>query len=372
MDHIKILKRAWETTWRYRALWIFGIILALTTGGGVNSSNGGGSSGSGNGNGPPSDVPWSDWRYTWEEIPPHVVNILIAVGIGVTCVILFMIIAGTIARYVAETALIRMVDDHEQTGEQRSIREGFRLGWSRTALRLFLISVLIGLPTTVIFILLFALTLVPLALWATGSTAAGVIGTVATVGLFFLVLFLAIVVGAVLNLLKKFFWRASALEDLGVLEAIQEGFDVVRRHIKDVGIMWLIMVGVRIGWAITMIVTFIVLFPVILLLIAVGSVLGGLPALLIGGLVGLFVQGPVPWIVGALIGLPIFILVMAAPWVFLSGLMETFKSSTWTLTYRELRALEELEPEMAVEEELGIDEWDELDELDLDSLPDDL
>ena len=33
MDHIKVLKRAWEIIWRYRALWIFGIILALTTGG---------------------------------------------------------------------------------------------------------------------------------------------------------------------------------------------------------------------------------------------------------------------------------------------------------------------------------------------------
>ena len=39
MDHVKILKRALDTTWRYRALWIFGIILALTTGGG---SGGGG------------------------------------------------------------------------------------------------------------------------------------------------------------------------------------------------------------------------------------------------------------------------------------------------------------------------------------------
>ena len=31
MNYTKALKRAWETTWRYRALWIFGVILALTT-----------------------------------------------------------------------------------------------------------------------------------------------------------------------------------------------------------------------------------------------------------------------------------------------------------------------------------------------------
>jgi hypothetical protein len=28
------------------------------------------------------------------------------------------------------------------------------------------------------------------------------------------------------------------------------------------------------------------------------------------------------------------------PWLFLGGLMEVFKSSVWTLTYRQLRALE--------------------------------
>ena len=30
MDHFKVLKRALEITCRYRVLWVFGIILALT------------------------------------------------------------------------------------------------------------------------------------------------------------------------------------------------------------------------------------------------------------------------------------------------------------------------------------------------------
>ena len=29
MDHIKILKSAWYILWSYRALWVFGLILAL-------------------------------------------------------------------------------------------------------------------------------------------------------------------------------------------------------------------------------------------------------------------------------------------------------------------------------------------------------
>src|SRR5690606_27232424 len=39
MDPVKILKRAWHILWSYRALWVFGLILALATAG----STGGGS-----------------------------------------------------------------------------------------------------------------------------------------------------------------------------------------------------------------------------------------------------------------------------------------------------------------------------------------
>jgi hypothetical protein len=180
----------------------------------------------------------------------------------------------------------------------------------------------------------------PLLLWATGSEVAGGIGTVTTIGLFFPILFLAIVAGVVLSLLRQFFWRACALEGMGVIEAIRQGFDIVRQHLKDVVIMWLIMIGVQIGWVIALIAAAIVLFPAVILLIIVGGVLAGLPALLIGGLASLIFEGAVPWILTGVVGVPIFILVMAAPWIFLGGLMEVFKSSVWTLSYRELRALE--------------------------------
>jgi hypothetical protein len=357
MDYVRVLKRAWETTWRYRALWIFGIILALTT-----ASGAGGSSGvrGGGGNGhrgflPPGDFSWQLGEFSWPEIPAYVANTMIVAGAAVACVIILLIVVTRIARYVAETALIRMVDDHEQTGERRSVRQGFWMGWSRTAFRLFLINLLISLPVVLAFILLFALAAAPLLLWTTERTPVGVIGTIMSSGMFVLVILLAIVVGAVIALLRRFFWRACALEGVGVIESVREGWSMVRRHLKDVGVMWLIMIGVRIGWVIVVVVGLIVLFPIVLLLIVVGGVMGGVPALLVGGLTSLFVEGPGPWIVGGVIGLPIFILVVSAPWVFLGGLMEVFESSTWTLAYRELRAMEgmEVEPEDEERSELN-------------------
>jgi len=49
---------------------------------------------------------------------------------------------------------------------------------------------------------------------------------------------------------------------------------------------------------------------------------------------------------GAL-GIPIFVLTVAVPLAFLGGLREVFLSSTWTLTYREILALESTESSRA-------------------------
>ncbi len=325
MNHTKVLKRAWHIVWSYRALWVFGFLLALTAGGG----------GSGGGN--PlvqlnlggEDFAGSGLRL--ERIPSNVGSMLLAIGIIVACLIVLLIIVAAIARYVAATALIRMVDDHEETGRKRSIRQGFRMGWSRSAFRLFLIQLVVGLPIAVVFILLFALALAPLLLWATGAEAAGAIGTVITVGLCIIVILLAIVVSLILSVLKPFFQRVCVLQQMGVTESIRQGYAMVRGNLKDVGLMWLITVGLRIGWMILMI-------PAALLLLVVSGALGGLLALLAGGLTGLVFEGAAPWIVGGVVGIPIFILMLVAPLSLLGGLFEAFLSSTWTLTYRELRA----------------------------------
>ena len=314
MDHGKVLKRAWDILWRYRALWVFGFILALTAGGGGSSSG----------------RVANNWgQYSTDRIPPEVVSTLIAIGIGLACLTVILIIVAAIARYVAATALIRMVDDYEETGQKRGVRQGFRLGWSRSAFRLFLIDLLIGLPVAVAFILLFLLALAPLLLWTTKSTAAGALGTAIAIGLGLLVILLAIVVAVILSVLKPFFRRVCVLEGLGVTEAIRHGYAMVRQNLRDVGLMWLITVGLRIGWTILMI-------PVVLLLLVISGALGGALALVTGGLTGLALEGAAPWIAAALVGIPIFILVMAVPLSFLGGLFEVFLSSTWTLTYREL------------------------------------
>lgn len=354
MEHGKVLKRAWEILWRYRVLWVFGIIVALTAAGGGASYGGG--RGGGDGRDPYCEgvgmringecVPWEELpeRLRLPDMVPQIIEswsavatVLIAIGVTVACLMVVLTVIKVIALYVAETALIELVDDYEETGEKRGVREGIRLGWSRTALRLFVIDLITKVPGVITAFALVLLGLVVFAMVALtkGNVFVSVTSVVAAIGLAFLLILVAILVGLGISLLRPFLWRVCALEKVGVIESLQEGFGFVRRHLSDAAIMWLIMIGLHLAWGIVMI-------PVVILLIIVGSLVAGLPALMVILLVSQVFSGAVPWIAGLSVALPIFILVLAAPLTFLGGLAAVFKSSVWTLTYRELRALEGL------------------------------
>jgi hypothetical protein len=246
---------------------------------------------------------------------------------------------------VSEASLIRMVGEYEDTGERRGVRQGLRLGFSRTAWRFFLIDLVINIPVLLAFLLLFALASAPLVFGITGSTPATVIvGSLFSGGLFAAGIVLAIIAGAFLSVLKRIFRQASALEDLGAIASIRRGWAVIRQKPSAVLVMWFLMLGLRFGWTVFIALSFLVLFPLLILTIALGGVAGGLPAYLVFLLSSLVFDGALPVLLAVLVGLPLFLLVMLAPWFCLGGLKEVFISSAWTLTYRELRDLGAAQP----------------------------
>lgn len=353
MDHKKILKRAWEILKQYRVLWIFGLILALTTASPRGQSNyqvG-------------SEDFQRDFSYqipegsTFQEGIKAFVQQLVEgrwmppAGLIITLVIIFVVIGialsiiGAIARYVSETSLIRMVDAYEDTGEKLRFRQGWKLGWSREAWKLFLIDLVINIPIVIVFIVLFAIAFAPLFLWTSGKTAAGVLGTVAFIGLLFLVVLFLIIVGTLVSLLKRFFRRVCVLEKAGVRDSIRQGWAMFKQNWQDIGLMWLITIGINIGWAI-------VVFIATLILVFVGGLLGGGLGLATRGLTGLVMGDTAAWLAAAVVGLPIFLLVIVIPSAFLESFKMVYLSGTWTLTYRELRALGQLEADALPEPEM--------------------
>jgi hypothetical protein len=326
MDHIEVLKRAFKITWRHRALWLFGILLALTGGGGRGfrfsfPSGGGGDFGT----------------------MPEIASVLTtAIAIALILFIIVLIVGFVIVRYVTQTALIGMVKEIEDTGTT-SAKSGFRTGWSRSAFRLFLIDLVIGIPMAIVALLLLAFAASPLLLLLVDNIVARIIGVMVTVGLVIVVIILLVAAGVVISVLTLFFQRQCVLGERGVIDSIRDGYWMVRRNLGEVALMWLLMLGVGIGWAI-------LLIPVTLIVGAFAFAAGALPGGLIYLITGSEAAG---FAIGGIIG----VVVLSIPLIFVNGLYLAFQSCVWTLTYLEIEAGEPLE---ATPSEVGAETEPEL------------
>lgn len=328
MDYVALLKRAFHITIKYRALWLFGILLAIFGGGGgrVGNFSGGGSGGSegglSGGNLPLNNNPFAG-------IDP-------AVLIGVILIVLFLVLVlmviGIVVRSVSRAALIGMVAKIED-GDTVSVKDGWRIGWSARAWRIFLINVIIGVPLTFLALITLAFAASPLVLLAIDHSLAplAIVLTVIFVLIWIFVLFvLALVVSPVMELS----WRFTVLREQAVLDSLRSTLSLLKHRLKDVAIAVLVMIGVGIGVAIVM-------FVAVILLVVLGGLGAAIPAL--AGYV--LTKEP---LVALLAGVPVFLLVVAVPMIFFSGLVVTFQSTVWTLIFNGLTA--ETSPELPVDE----------------------
>ena len=358
MDPVKILKRAWYILWNYRALWVFGLILALAAG----SSAG---QGSNNGtryeqsSGQNTHVTPQSMQEAFRQLQSEVhklftqgipdihvsgqdlTTFLWVIG-GFILVLLILGIFVAIARYVSETAVIRMVDEHESSGNKLSVRQGFRIGWSKTAWRLFLINLIVNLPAiTLALVLLIAGTSIYLAV-VNGNANFAAFSVVSAIVLAFITIFVVVILTILLRLLRNFFWRICVLENAGVRESLQRGFAFVLENWKNVGLMWLVMIGLGIVWAVASILLIIVSIPIVIVTVVIAILVVALPFLLLVGIFSTFLGGVLPWVAGGLFMAPLFFTLAFSPWLLLGSWQSVYTSTVWTLTYREIKALPSL------------------------------
>ncbi len=123
---------------------------------------------------------------------------------------------------------------------------------------------------------------------------------------------------------------------------------MVRENWKNVGLMWLIMIGLGIAWMIVSIIAIVLTIPVVLVTTIIAAVVAAIPGLLLAGLFSLFLSGYIPWIVAGVFVLPLFFTIAFSPWVLLTAWQQVYTSTVWTLTYREIKALPAEIPEMDI------------------------
>jgi hypothetical protein len=376
MDYTKVLKRAWHIMRNYRAVWIFGIVLALTTiswGTAVWLRDGGEDS-----DGvlirweiSAKDQQWLERNFgvrpprtftltqadlqergvvvLEEDLPERVARRLLAVAMGLAAVLITLLIVVAATRYGAEAALIKMVDGYEETGKAHTVRQGLRLGWSIAAWRLFCIDLVVFPVLVLLTSLLFVPALIPVSLVMSGNPLAILIGAILALGLVFLAVAAVIIAWTAGPLWVRLARRACALDGLGVIDSLRRGYSIIRQQPKEVAPVWLALVAVELTYAF-------LVSPVVVALMASGVIVGGLATLVVGSLARQVMGPATAWVLAGALGVTIFILLLMVPLAVLGGLREVFQSSTWTLAYRELRAVEGRQPTPAVEfDEAGLE-----------------
>jgi hypothetical protein len=302
MDYGKVLKRAWEIMWRWKALWILGFLVSLGQGGG----GGGGS------NIRFSSSDWEGWQSNW-NVSPDAVGAVIAVVVALACVAILIGIALWVVSTIARGGLIagvQQVEDEGSTSFGRAWRVGVKRFWT-----LFGITVLTALPTIILGLLTAAVVVLSIIGVVEGSQSSdptvglGVLGIVCG-GLFCCG---TIIVTWLLGLIQIYADRAAVLEGLGWIEAFKRGWQVLKTNIGPTLIFWLIFLAIGI--------------------VIAGVVFAGVAATAVP-IIGLFTTTDVgAWVIAPICCGGLIAMVLGA---LIGSVVNTFTSATWTLAYREM------------------------------------
>jgi len=299
MDIGSVLSRSWQIIWKHKILWIFGILAGCTNGGGGGGSSWrGGGGGNGGGQVPPQFEPFVR---PFENLTDGQIALLVGIGFLVALVLIVIaVFLGTIGR----VGLIRGTQQAEGGAASLVFGELFS-GSMPYFWRVFGLGLLVGLLALVIG-LVFAVF--------------AIIGTVATLGLGLICLIpLACILVPVLWFVSVIVEQASiaiVLENLGVMDGLRRGWEVVRLNLGTMIVMALILVlgvgGIG-GLIIGLPIVFIVL-PAVL-----GGVVGTDQS--VGG--GVFLAA-----VCFIAYLPVLLV--------LNGILRSYIETAWTLTFMRL------------------------------------
>jgi hypothetical protein len=299
MDYGAVIRQAWSITWRYRFLWLLGILAGGAVG--VPSTASGGRGGSGSG------------ATDFQNLDPSLVRIgqqlqsraldnvglLLAaaglfVGLGLVLLVLSFVAQGAMAEATAEIA----------SGRPSTLSGAWSAG-----LHLFWRYVLLCVIVAVAAVLLAGV--------FGGLIVSAMRGPAVAAGLGVLAMLFLVLAGLVLSIVVAFAQRAIAVEDVGPIAALRDGWLLTRQHLGGSLLTWLVNLGLAVGAGVVMLVGFICALVV----------LGGIGAALFA-VTGL--STPVLVYVG------VGTLLLVAAGLIVLGIGNTFFWSYWTLAYLRL------------------------------------
>lgn len=301
MDFGKVLTRSWEIIRKNKVLWIFGILASC--GGQYRSSSFNysyDSSSTSNGQLPPGIEQWINQLEARFNAIPEEQLILIIVGL----IGLFLLI-GLLFFFIGVFGRVGLIKGAQQAEGGRSLgfgqlaRDASDLFWRAVGLNLLLAIIPIAVG------LVFGIAAV---LFTVGTLG---IGAICLIPLACLLVPLFIAYGVYIELANL----ALVTEELGVMDSLSRGWDVLRSNVGNVTVMALILI---IGGGV---IGFLIGLPIVA--VVAPAVIGG-----IAGTQDAFTTGLTISAICLVLALPVLIL--------LGGILQSYIHSAWTLTYLEL------------------------------------
>jgi hypothetical protein len=319
----EILSKSWKIVWKFKVLWIFGILAGCGGGNGNRFNyNGGSNGGGGSGNGNTGQIP--DFLRQFQYMRPEqaireFINQYLAIIVGVIlllCVLWFLFyFLGVMGRI----GLIKGAGKADAGVESMSFgelwTEGLPFFW-----RMFGLNLLVGLPFFLLIVILLAgLAFAGFSAFRGDMSNAGTgVMLVGAIGVFFAFMCVISLISLVVGMIVEQAQNAIVLEDLGILESLGRGWSVFKSGFLSVVVIAIIL-GV-IGWIIGLVMA----LPMIA--IAVPAVIGMAAAGTKNFIVPLVIAGGC-----CVLYFPVLLV--------LSGILQSYTQSVWTLTYRRLTDL---------------------------------
>jgi hypothetical protein len=319
LDYEKILKRAWEITKTYKVLWIFGMALAVFSGGSFNFSGGGGDSG---GLDLPETPPMEKLPQETSQVlgayTDSIVEVFTNIPIGIWIVLavsillaLFSVIAlAFFIRNWAKGALIASIHD-TQDQKPITLRTGSLHGLA--VVKRFIILRIIP------WMLLFGMISVLLIL--TVIVALNLSGTIRTVSLLLLILINLLIglIGVVVTTLTVILAEQLVVrQNLTSRQALKKGFQLTKKYLGNMIGMGAINLGIGCAFGCATIIVILLLVAIIIFAFAIKKEVG--------------------YVAAVIAGIPILAFILLS--ILIRGIYMVFNTSTWTLLAREIETKE--------------------------------
>ncbi len=235
MDYTELITRSWNIVWKNKALWVLGFLAGLAANGARSSNSYSSNSG---------------------EMSPEMMATLGAMALFFACIAIIVGIIVWVLGTLARGGLIGSVwvldDDETATltvGE--AIQPGLQSFW-----RMIGVNILLYLPVWLFSMAMVAVIFVMVGGVAVFSSLASNPddifnmmgpGIAMAVFVFCLMLCLLIPLGIFLQLIQTFALRGTVIRNLGVLESIKHGWDVLRANVGEIIMLGILFTGIGIA-----------------------------------------------------------------------------------------------------------------------------